>query len=285
MSAQLLDGAKVAESIYEKIPLEISLLSYIPKLVVILVGEDPASQTYVKSKGKKCLDLGLRSETILLPATVSEAELVDKVRSLNRDKDCHGILVQLPLPAHIDKRRVLEEIDPLKDVDGLHSQSLGKLMQGEPSFVPCTPAGVMEILKFYGLPVAGKHAVVIGRSEIVGKPMAQLLLMADATVTICHSKTKALEAECARADILVVAIGRPKFVNASHVKPGAVVIDVGIHRTAEGKLCGDVDAESVREKAGHLTPVPGGVGRMTIAMLMKNLLVAATLQAKTRKQA
>lgn len=284
MSAVILDGKKVAESIYQQIPLETSLLSYIPKLVVILVGDDPASQTYVRSKGKKCLDLGLRSETITLPATVSESELVERVRALNRDKDCNGVLVQLPLPPHINKKRVLEEIDPLKDVDGLHHESLGRLMQGDPRFVPCTPAGVMEILKFYNIPVAGSRAVVIGRSEIVGKPMAQLLLMKDATVTICHSRTRNLEEEASRADILVVAMGKPKFVNALHVKPGATVIDVGIHRV-DGKICGDVDFESVQPKAGYLTPVPGGVGQMTIAMLMKNLLQAAAVQAKQKGNA
>lgn len=284
MPAAILDGKKVAESIYQQIPLEISLLSYIPKLVVILVGEDPASQTYVRSKGKKCQDLGLRSDTVVMPASVSEAELLEKIRALNKDKDCHGILVQLPLPPHINKRKVIETIDPLKDVDGLHSESLGRLMQGEPRFVPCTPAGVMEMLKFHNVPISGSRAVVIGRSEIVGKPMAQLLLMKDATVTMCHSRTRNLEEEAARADILVVAMGKPKFVNARHVKPGATVIDVGIHRV-DGKLCGDVDFDDVLPKAGLLTPVPGGVGQMTIAMLMKNLLQAAAVQARQKGNA
>jgi methylenetetrahydrofolate dehydrogenase (NADP+)/methenyltetrahydrofolate cyclohydrolase len=279
--AETLDGKKVAEAIYRSVPLEISLLAYIPKLVVILVGEDPASQTYVRSKGKKCQDLGLRSETVNFPASVTEQELVDKIRALNRDREVNGILVQLPLPVHIHKHRVLEEIDPNKDVDGLHSQNLGRLMQGEPRFVPCTPAGVIEILKFYNIPIAGQRAVVVGRSEIVGRPMAQLLVMKDATVTLCHSKTRQLEEETSRADILIVAMGRPKFIGASHVKAGAAVIDVGIHRVGD-KLCGDVDFEAVSAKAAFLTPVPGGVGPMTIAMLMKNLCTAAALQTRLK---
>jgi methylenetetrahydrofolate dehydrogenase (NADP+)/methenyltetrahydrofolate cyclohydrolase len=250
-SAVILEGKKVAEAIYRGVLLEISLLSSIPKLVVVLVGDDPASQTYVRSKAKKCLDLGLRSETLTLPATVSESELVEHIRGLNRDREVNGILVQLPLPPHISKHRVVEEIDPVKDV------------------------------KFYNVPIAGSHAVIVGRSEIVGRPMAQLMLMKDATVTLCHSKTRNLEEETSRADILIVAMGRAKFIGANHVKAGAVVIDVGIHRIGD-KLCGDVDAEAIASRAAMLTPVPGGVGPMTIAMLMKNLCAAAALQVKLK---
>lgn len=282
MPAVILDGKKVAESIYSKIVLDVSLLPSIPKIAFIIVGEDPASQTYVKSKGKKCQDLGLRSETIALPATTTEADLIARIHALNKDKEVNGILVQLPIPGHMNKARVLREIDPQKDVDGLHLDNAGRLFQGEPRFVPCTPAGVMEILKFYQIPVEGKKAVVLGRSDIVGKPMAQLLQMQNATVTVCHSKTPNLKSETLQADILVAAIGKARLIKAEHVKEGAVVIDVGIHRV-DGKIVGDVDFESVVGKASHVTPVPGGVGPMTIAMLMKNLLTAAHLQSARLK--
>ncbi len=278
---QLLSGKEVAEEIYRKILLDLSLLSFVPKLVVILLGADPASQTYVKSKRKKCLDLGMRGETLELPPSTSEAELVDLIQKLNRDNDVTGILVQLPLPPHINRRRVLDEIDPVKDVDGLHPENAGRLFLGAPRFQPCTPSGVMEILRYGQIAIAGMQAVVIGRSEIVGRPMAQLLMMHDATVTICHSKTRNLEREAARADILVAALGRPKAIGPAFVKDGAVVIDVGIHRTADG-LCGDVDFAAVSSKCRAITPVPGGVGPMTIAMLMKNLILAASLQSKAR---
>ncbi len=264
-----------------KVLLDLSLLSFVPKLVVVLLGADPASQTYVKSKRKKCLDLGMRGETMELPASTSETELIQLIRTLNGDADVNGILVQLPLPPHINRRRVLNEIDPMKDVDGLHPENAGLLFLGEPRFQPCTPSGVMEILLHFGIPVAGTRAVVIGRSEIVGRPMSQLLMMGDSTVTVCHSKTPNLEQEAARADILVAALGKPKSIGPSFVKEGAVVIDVGIHRTAEG-LCGDVDFAAVSPKCRAITPVPGGVGPMTIAMLMKNVVLAATLQAKAR---
>lgn len=279
MPATLLDGKKVAENVYQKLLLEISLLPSIPKIVFIRVGNDPASETYVRSKGKKCLDLGLRSETIVLPETVSEAELKAKIHALNADKEVNGVLVQLPLPGHLRKDKILHEIDPLKDVDGLHTENAGRLMQGDPRYVACTPAGVLEILRFYQIPISGKKVVVVGRSDIVGKPAALLMLSQDATVTICHSKTQNLERETLQADILIAAIGKPKFFNASHVRDGAVVIDVGIHRV-DGKIVGDVDFDSVVTKASAITPVPGGVGQMTIAMLMKNLLHAATLQAR-----
>jgi len=270
----ILDGKKVAEALYQKLLLDLSLLPVVPKIVFLLVGEDPASQTYVKSKGKKCQDLGLLSETVVLPATTPEDDLIARIHDLNRDKAVHGILVQLPLPAGMNKQRVLREIDPKKDVDGLHPENQGRLFQGEPRFLPCTPAGIVEILKFYSIPMEGAKVTVIGRSEIVGKPAAQLMLMNNATVQICHSKTKDLKAETSVADILIVAIGKPKFVTAEMVKAGATVIDVGIHRI-DGKIVGDVDFESVAPKAGAISPVPGGVGPMTIAMLMKNVIQAA----------
>lgn len=278
---QLLSGKEVAEEVYRKVLLDLSLLSFVPKLVVVLLGADPASQTYVKSKRKKCLDLGMRGETLELPASTSEDELVRLIRKLNQDPDVTGILVQLPLPPHIHRRRVLNEIDPTKDVDGLHPENAGLLFLGEPRFQPCTPSGVMEILRHAKIAVAGQQAVVIGRSEIVGRPMAQLLMMHDATVTVCHSKTRDLEREAARADILVAALGKPRAIGPSFVKEGAVVIDVGIHRTDQG-LCGDVDFDAVSPKCRAITPVPGGVGPMTIAMLMKNVILAASLQSKAR---
>jgi methylenetetrahydrofolate dehydrogenase (NADP+)/methenyltetrahydrofolate cyclohydrolase len=280
--AELMDGKKVAEHISSQVLLEISLLPMVPKIVFIMVGDNAASQTYVRAKGKKCRDLGLLSETIVMPAETTEEELFQKLHSLNRDKDVQGILVQLPLPGHLDKNRVLREIDPLKDVDGLHPESMGRLMQGEPRFVPCTPAGVYEILKFYNVPVEGAKVVVVGRSEIVGKPAALLMLLHNATVTVCHSKTRDLEKVTSEADILIVAMGKPKFIGPQHVKPGAVVIDVGIHRVND-KLVGDVDFEAVAPKAKAITPVPGGVGPMTIAMLMKNLVTAAKLQTARSK--
>lgn len=273
----ILDGKKVAESLYSKILLDISLLPVVPKIVFILVGEDPASQTYVRSKGKKCQDLGLQSQTVLLPASTTEEDLLGRIQALNTDKGVHGILVQLPLPPHIHKNRVLRAIDPGKDVDGLHPENIGRLWANDPRFVPCTPAGILEILKFHSIPLEGAKVVVVGRSEIVGKPVAQLMLMQNATVTICHSKTRDLAKETAAADVLIVAMGRPKFVKADMVKPGATVIDVGIHRL-DGVLVGDVDFSDVSERAGAITPVPGGVGPMTIAMLMKNLVLAATLR-------
>ncbi len=274
-----LSGKAVAEAVYEKLLLDLSLLPIVPKLVVVLVGEDPASQTYVKAKRKKCLDLGMRGETIELAATTTEEDLILAIRKLNRDSEVNGILVQLPLPAHIDKRKVLKEVDPLKDVDGLHPENAGLLFLGEPRFSPCTPAGVIEILKHGQIAIEGARAVVIGRSDIVGRPMAQLLLNANATVTVCHTKTKDLMSHTASADILVVAAGKARFLKAEHIREGATVIDVGIHRTEAG-LCGDVDYDSVSSKAGAITPVPGGVGPMTIAMLMKNVCLAAKLQSK-----
>lgn len=274
----LLDGKKVAESIYSKLLLDISLLSSVPRMVFVLVGEDPASQTYVKSKTKKCQDLGIRGETLALPGNISEEDLVSRIRSLSRDKDVHGILVQLPLPAHINRTRVLREIEPIKDVDGLHPENVGRLSQGDPRFVPCTPGGILELLKFYQIPIEGSGAVIVGRSEIVGKPMAQLLINHSATVTVCHSKTRNLSTETARADILIVAMGKPKFIGVNQVKEGAVVVDVGIHRLSD-RIVGDVDFENVQTKVSAISPVPGGVGPLTIAMLMKNVVHAAMWQS------
>jgi len=275
----LLEGKPVAEEIYRKLLLEISLMPIVPKLVVILVGNNPASETYVRTKTKKCQSLGLQSETLHFSKDVTEEELVQKIKSLNQDPLVHGILIQLPLPAHLDKMNLLCHLSPLKDVDGLTVENSGKLSQGQAQLVPCTPLGVMELLGFYKIPLKGKHAVVLGRSDIVGKPMAQLLLAADATVTICHSKTQDLESICRSADVLVVAIGKPQWLNRKMAKETSVIIDVGIHKNSSG-ICGDVAFDDLKDHCAAITPVPGGVGPMTIAMLMKNLVVAAALQNK-----
>lgn len=272
--ATILDGKKVSDSIYSKLIFDISMLSTVPKLVVILVGHDASCETYVKAKTKKALELGLRSETIRLPENTQEDEVIKTVRRLNEDIDTHGILVQLPLPVQIDRHRVLHTISPLKDVDGLHPENSGRLCEGSPRFTPCTPAGIIELFRFYSIEVEGKRVVILGRSEIVGKPMAQLFLMHDATVTICHSRTRSIALEIARAEILVVATGKPKWVTGEMITAGAIVIDVGIHRTDKG-LIGDVDFDSVSKKAAAITLVPGGVGPLTIAMLMRNLVQAA----------
>ncbi|NBV51522.1 bifunctional 5,10-methylenetetrahydrofolate dehydrogenase/5,10-methenyltetrahydrofolate cyclohydrolase [bacterium] len=279
--AQRLEGKKVAESVYSQILLDVSLLSVVPKLTVVLVGNDPASETYVRTKAKKCQSLGLQSETLHFPADVSEETLIQQIQTLNADPTTHGVLVQLPLPQHLNKHRIFEVLDPLKDVDGLTAANAGLLALGRPRFIPCTPLGVMEMLKFYGIDVAGKRAVILGRSDIVGKPMAQLLLNENATITVCHSRSRDVELICKEADVLVAALGKPKWVGPAMVKPGAVVIDVGIHRI-HGHLCGDVDFEAVENQCQAISPVPGGVGPMTIAMLMKNLVLAASLQVKKK---
>lgn len=276
MSAVMMDGRAVAKVWKEKIAKQTeSLISkgITPHLAVVLVGENPASQVYVRNKENACIKAGIRSKVIRLDERCTQQALEDVVRSLNRDASVHGILVQLPLPGHLDESRVLALIDPDKDVDGFHAMNSGRLMNGQPRFVPCTPLGVMKLLEAYDIPVAGKHAVIIGRSNIVGKPMAMLLLAKDATVTICHSKTQNLPDIARQADILVAAVGRPGFVTADMVKPGATVIDVGINRV-DGQTVGDV-APEVAQTAGYLTPVPGGVGQMTIAMLLANTLDAA----------
>lgn len=252
----------------------------VPGLAVVLVGDDPASHTYVRAKAKACREVGIHSEVHHLPVDTPEAVLLETVRRLNERDDIHGILVQLPLPAHIRPKAVIDAVRPDKDVDGFHPLNVGNLAIGDRCLVPCTPRGILEMVKRAGLEVAGKRAVVIGRSNIVGKPMAQLLLREDATVTVCHSKTPDLPAVAREADLLVVAIGRPAYVDDRFVKPGAVVIDVGINRLADGRLVGDVDFAKVQHVAGYLTPVPGGVGPMTIAMLLKNTVEAAAAQAK-----
>jgi methylenetetrahydrofolate dehydrogenase (NADP+)/methenyltetrahydrofolate cyclohydrolase len=246
-----------------------------PGLAVLLVGDNPASQVYVRNKVKACVQAGLHSVLEHLPANLSESDLLARVEALNRDPLIHGILVQLPLPAHIDAHKVIEAIDPAKDVDGFHVASAGALMTGMPGFWPCTPHGCMKMLESIGYTLSGKHAVVIGRSNIVGKPMALMLLAQNATVTICHSRTVNLKAITLQADVIVAAVGQRNTVTADMVKPGAVVIDVGMNRNEAGKLCGDVDFEGVRQVAGHITPVPGGVGPMTIAMLLVNTLESA----------
>ena len=239
-------------------------------LAVVKVGNDPASAVYVRNKEKACEYVGINSKTLALPEETTEEELLNVVKELNEDKNVNGILVQLPLPKHIDESKVLLTIDSTKDVDGFHPQSVGAMTIGEPGFLSCTPAGIIQLLKRSNIEIEGKHCVVIGRSNIVGKPMALLMLRENATVTIAHSKTKNLKELCKQADILIVAIGKPKFIDESYVKEGAVVIDVGIHRNEENKLCGDVDFEKVEPHTSAITPVPGGVGPMTIAMLMNN---------------
>ena len=276
MSAVWMDGRAVAKAIKEEIARETEAIlasGVTPHLAVVLVGENPASQVYVRNKENACQKAGIRSSVIRLSEDCTQDELEKVVTALNDDKSVHGILVQLPLPAHLDEARVLALIDPDKDVDGFHAMNSGRLMNGQKGFVPCTPLGVMELLKAYRIPLEGQHAVVIGRSNIVGKPMAMLLLAQNATVTVCHSRTKNLAELTRQADILVAAVGKAGFVTADMVKPGAVVIDVGINRV-DGQIVGDVDAQ-VSEVAGYMTPVPGGVGQMTIAMLLANTLQAA----------
>ena len=283
--AQIIDGKRIAEELKEEIAREAAELrrrGISPGLAVVLVGSDPASQVYVKNKRLACAKTGIESFSYDLPETTSEDELMALVAKLNSDPRVHGILVQLPLPRGINERRVLESIVPEKDVDGFHPINVGRLMTGEPCLVACTPAGCMRLIDSTGIELKGKHAVVVGRSNIVGKPAAILLLERHATVTICHSRTADLAAEVGRADVLVAAVGRARMIPGAWIKPGSVVIDVGINRTAEGKLCGDVDFESARERAGFITPVPGGVGPMTIAMLLKNTIQAAAGERKTR---
>lgn len=278
MAAKMIDGRAVARAFKEEIAArtqELIAQGIQPHLAVVLVGENPASQVYVRNKENACIKAGIRSTVIRLGQDCTQEELENTVTALNQDVSVHGILVQLPLPKHLDEARVLRLIDPDKDVDGFHAMNSGRLMNGQPGFVPCTPLGVMELLKAYDIPVAGKHAVVIGRSNIVGKPMAMLLLAANATVTICHSRTQNLAELTRQADILVAAVGRAGFVTADMVKPGATVIDVGINRV-DGQIVGDVDYAAVSEVAGYITPVPGGVGQMTIALLLANTLDAAT---------
>lgn len=277
MTAKILDGAAMALEVEKELKQRVDALrekNVVPGLCVILVGNDPASQTYVANKEKACARLGIHSQTLRMGAETTQAELEAAIERANEDEAIHGILVQLPLPAHLDEHRALALIRPEKDVDGFHAVNMGRLARGEDCVVACTPKGALHMLKAAGVPIAGKNAVVIGRSNIVGKPMALLLLQENATVTICHSRTENLAEYTRRADILVAAVGKPRFVTADMVKESAAVLDVGINRV-DGKLCGDVDFETVKEKAGWISPVPGGVGKMTIAMLMENTVSAA----------
>ncbi len=275
--AQLIDGKKISQEIKDELRETVAELKAQGKegaLAVIQVGADPASSVYVRNKKRACEYIGIRSESYELPEQTSEGELLALIQKLNNDPKIDGILCQLPVPPHMDEDKIIRAIAPEKDVDGFHAQNVGALLIGQKGFVSCTPAGIIQLLKRSGVEIAGKNCVIIGRSNIVGKPMALLILRENATVTVCHSKTKNLPDVCRQADILIVAIGRPKMITADYVKEGAVVIDVGIHRQEDGKLCGDVDFAQVEPVAGAITPVPGGVGPMTIAMLMHNCVEA-----------
>jgi len=280
--AQILDGIEVRNQILARLKPRIGQLKRPPGLAVVLVGHNPASEIYVRHKIKACAELGIRSEKLTPPETISTDELLAVIEDLNRRPEIDGILVQMPLPKQIDSRRVLESVAADKDADGFHPINVGHLVAGRPAPRACTPAGVIELLKYYRIPMEGRRAVVLGRSDIVGKPMALMLIHENATVTVCHSKTPDLADECRRADILVAAIGKPEFVEADWIKPGAVVIDVGINRVDAGegktKLVGDVDYAAAKDVAGAITPVPGGVGAMTIVCLMHNTLIAACAQ-------
>ncbi|MBQ9802467.1 MAG: bifunctional methylenetetrahydrofolate dehydrogenase/methenyltetrahydrofolate cyclohydrolase FolD [Clostridia bacterium] len=281
--AKLINGKEIAAEIRREIAADTAKFKgengYAPGLAVVIVGEDPASQVYVRNKHRACEEVGFYSKGYELPADTDEATLLALIDDLNRDESIHGILVQLPLPRHLDEEKILLAIDPRKDVDAFHPYNVGRIMIGNYDFLPCTPAGVMELLARSGVSIEGKECVVVGRSNIVGKPQALLLLEKNGTVTVCHSRTKNLKAVCRRADILVAAIGKPEFFDASYIKEGAVVIDVGMNRRpTDGKLCGDVDFASVEPVCSAITPVPGGVGPMTITMLMKNTFTAAKKQ-------
>ena len=282
--AMIINGKEVSAKLREDLKLEVADFikntGVTPGLAVIIVGEDPASQVYVRNKHKGCVEAGMRSFEITMPAQTTEDELLAKIAELNADDAVHGILVQLPLPKHINEDKIINAISPEKDVDAFHPVNVGKIMTGKYDFLPCTPAGIMALLDYYKIDISGKSCVVIGRSNIVGKPMALLLLEKNGTVTICHSRTRDLAAVAKEADILVVAIGRANFVGADMVKEGAVVIDVGINRLDNGKLCGDVDFEAVEPKTSAITPVPGGVGPMTITTLLKNTMTAAKNKVK-----
>lgn len=279
--AKIIDGKAVSQFVKDEVKKEVSALGekgVSVGLAVIIVGNDPASRTYVNNKKKACEATGIISEEYALPEDTTMDELLALIKELNAKKSINGILCQLPLPKHLDEKAVIENIDPIKDVDAFHAVNTGHIVIGDYSFLPCTPAGIMEMLKYYNIEIEGKECVVIGRSNIVGKPMAMLLLQKNGTVTVCHSRTKNLKEVTSRADILVAAVGIPYFVTADMVKDGAVVIDVGMDRNKEGKLCGDVDFAEVEKKASYITPVPGGVGPMTIATLMKNTVTAAKIQ-------
>ena len=277
---QIIDGKKISAEIKDELKQEVAAMKAEGKeiaLAVIQVGEDPASSVYVRNKKKACEYIGITSVSYEIPEDSTQQELLDLMEKCNKDPKINGILVQLPLPPHMDEDAVIHAIDPKKDVDGFHPVSVGNMVIGNDGFLPCTPAGIIELLKRSGVEIGGKECVVVGRSNIVGKPMSMLLLRENGTVTVCHSRTRNLREVCSRADILVVAVGRPKFIDASYVKEGAVIIDVGIHRNENNKLCGDVDFDAVKEKTSAITPVPGGVGPMTIAMLMKNCVQSKKL--------
>lgn len=283
MSAKVIDGKALSKKIRESIKLEVQQLKnegIEPSLSVIIVGEDPASKTYVKNKKIACTEVGIKSDVYEMPESTTNEELLALVKKLNEDDTVHGILVQLPLPKHLDENLVIDNISIKKDVDAFHKENVGRIMIGDFDFLPCTPAGVMAILDEAEVDVAGKECVIVGRSNIVGKPQAMLLLHKNGTVTICHSKTKNLSEVTRRADILIAAVGRAKMITADMVSPGAVVVDVGINRDENGKLCGDVDFDAVKEVASVITPVPGGVGPLTITMLLKNTIKAASLTKK-----
>jgi methylenetetrahydrofolate dehydrogenase (NADP+)/methenyltetrahydrofolate cyclohydrolase len=277
----IIDGKKISQEIKDELKIEVEKLrtkGIIPGLAVILIGDDPASQVYVKNKEKACEQIGIKSSAYKLPETTDEKELLKLINKLNQDKQVHGILVQFPLPKHINKKKVIMAIDSKKDIDGFHPENFGRMAVGYNSFPPCTAAGVLELLKRYNIRIEGSNAVVIGKSNIAGKPIAIMLLNAHATVSVCHTLTKDLGGFTKQADILVVAAGEPGLIKANMIKPGAVIIDVGINRLDDGRIVGDVDFEACREIASAITPVPGGVGPMTIAMLMKNCVKAASLK-------
>ncbi|MCG8500120.1 MAG: bifunctional methylenetetrahydrofolate dehydrogenase/methenyltetrahydrofolate cyclohydrolase FolD [Firmicutes bacterium] len=282
MGEKVIDGRQIASKIRSRLKAEVAELKekgICPGLAVVIVGDDPASRVYVNMKKKACAEIGIYSEEYTLPQETTQQELLDLVKRLNGKEDIHGILVQLPLPGHLDEEEVIDAIAVRKDVDAFHPVNVGKIMIGNYDFLPCTPAGVMELIKETGIEITGKECVVVGRSNIVGKPQSMLLLQQHGTVTVCHSRTKNLKEVCKRADILVVAVGRAQMITGDMIKPGAVVIDVGMNRLENKKLVGDVDFDSAAAVAGAITPVPGGVGPMTIAMLMKNTVKAAQLQA------
>ncbi|MCK2016681.1 bifunctional methylenetetrahydrofolate dehydrogenase/methenyltetrahydrofolate cyclohydrolase FolD [Peribacillus frigoritolerans] len=288
MSAQLINGKEIAESVRQEISKEVQQLrekNVVPGLAVILVGDNQASQTYVRHKQKACEDLGMHSVLIKKPADLSQEELIQSIAELNQDDSIHGILVQLPLPGHIQEKAIIEAISPEKDVDGFHPINIGRMMTGQDAFLPCTPYGVMVMLEYIDYDLEGKHVVIVGRSNIVGKPAGQLFLNANATVTYCHSRTKDLAYYTKQADVVVAAVGKRDTITSDHIKEGAIVIDVGMNRNDEGKLCGDVAFDEVKNKASYITPVPKGVGPMTITMLMKNTVKSAQKALESNKQA
>ncbi|MFE4141562.1 bifunctional methylenetetrahydrofolate dehydrogenase/methenyltetrahydrofolate cyclohydrolase FolD [Peribacillus sp. YIM B13472] len=288
MSAQIINGKEIAESVRQEISKEVQQLrkkNIVPGLAVILVGDNQASQTYVRNKQKACEDLGMHSVLIKKPAELSQEELIQSIAELNQDDSIHGILVQLPLPGHIQEKAIIEAISPEKDVDGFHPINIGRMMTGQDAFLPCTPYGVMVMLEYIDYDLEGKHVVIVGRSNIVGKPAGQLFLNANATVTYCHSRTKDLAYYTKQADVVVAAVGKRDTITSDHIKEGAVVIDVGMNRNDEGKLCGDVAFDEVKNKASYITPVPKGVGPMTITMLMKNTVKSAQKALEQNEQA